>query len=58
MNKIRKVKQFKNYDIFISDDNSPDNTIDYLKRIKNKKVKISYNKKNLGYGGNIKKCMK
>ena len=57
-NKINKIKEFKNYDIYISDDNSPDNTIYYLKKIKNKKIKISYNKKNLGYGGNIKKCMK
>ena len=58
INKIKKIRQFKNYDIYISDDNSPDNTIYYLKGIKNKKIKISYNKKNLGYGGNIKKCMK
>ena len=58
INKIKKIRQFKNYDIYISDDNSPDNTIYYLKRIKNKNITISYNKKNLGYGGNIKKCMK
>ncbi len=57
-NKINKINEFNNYDIYISDDNSPDNTIYYLKKIKNKKIKVSYNKKNLGYGGNIKKCIK
>ena len=31
-NKINKIKEFKNYDIYISDDNSPDNTIYYLKK--------------------------
>tara|TARA_B100001057_G_scaffold375504_1_gene380330 strand:+ start:4205 stop:4906 length:702 start_codon:yes stop_codon:yes gene_type:complete len=56
-NKISKIKKFKLYDIYISDDNSPDDTINYLKKIKNKNVKISYNKRNLGYGGNIKKCL-
>ena len=56
--KIKEIKEFKNYDIYISDDNSPDDTVYYLKKIKNKKIKISFNKKNLGYGGNIKKCLK
>ena len=57
-NKISKLKEFKNYDIYISDDNSPDDTVSYLKNIKNKNIKISLNKKNLGYGGNIKKCIR
>tara|TARA_Y100000590_G_scaffold230263_1_gene259588 strand:+ start:2323 stop:3024 length:702 start_codon:yes stop_codon:yes gene_type:complete len=56
--KISKLKEFKNYDIYISDDNSPDDTVSYLKNIKNKNIKISLNKKNLGYGGNIKKCIR
>ena len=32
----------------------------YIKIVKNRygsKIKINYNKKNLGYGGNIKKCI-
>ena len=58
INKISKLKEFKNYDIYISDDNSPDDTISYLKDIKNKNIKISLNNKNLGYGGNIKKCIR
>ena len=55
--KISKIKSFKLYDIYISDDNSPDDTVNYLKKIKKTNVKISLNKKNLGYGGNIKKCL-
>lgn len=55
--KISKIKSFKLYDIYISDDNSPDDTVYHLKKIKKKNVKISFNKKNLGYGGNIKKCL-
>ena len=31
INKISKLKEFKSYDIYISDDNSPDDTISYLK---------------------------
>ena len=57
-NKISKIKKFKFYDIYISDDNSTDDTINYLKKIKKKNTRISINKKNLGYGGNIKKCLK
>ena len=57
LDKISKIKKFKSYDIYISDDNSPDDTYYYLKKIKKKNVKVSINRKNLGYGGNIKKCM-
>ena len=50
-----------NYQILISDDNSNDNiTIKYINLVKSKfgsKVKLNFNKKNLGYGGNIKKCI-
>ena len=56
--KISRIKKFKFYDIYISDDNSPDDTINYLKKIKKKNIQISLNKKNLGYGGNIKKCLR
>ena len=56
--KISRIKKFKFYDIYISDDNSPDDTINYLRKIKKKNIQISLNKKNLGYGGNIKKCLR
>ena len=48
-----------NYKILISDDCSNDNTLKHIKEIKKKHKKVisNYNLKNLGYGGNIKKCM-
>ena len=48
-----------NYKILISDDCSNDNTLQYINEIKKKHKKVisNYNLKNLGYGGNIKKCM-
>ena len=54
-------KRLKKYHVHIllSDDCSKDSTIDYSKKIlkKFKKSKLNINKKNLGYGGNIKKCL-
>jgi len=45
--------------ILISDDLSNDDTMIYAKSIKkkNKNVLLNENKKNLGYGGHIKKCL-
>ena len=59
MNKINKInKKNDTYKILISDDCSTDDTIDYIKKIKkNKNIKIIINKRNLGYGGNIKQCL-
>jgi hypothetical protein len=59
MKKIKKLNLKKDiYKVLISDDCSKDNTIDYIKKFKNlKNTKIILNKKNLGYGGNIKKCL-
>ena len=61
VNKI-PIKYLKkhNYAIYASDDASKDNTILYLKKLKKrfkKKLIITENIKNLGYGGNIKKCI-
>ena len=50
-----------NYSIYASDDASNDDTIKYLLKIKKnlgKKFILNVNKFNLGYGGNIKKCLK
>ena len=48
-----------NYKILISDDSSNDNTIKHMNNIKkkNKRVQLNFNKKNIGYGANIKKCL-
>ena len=45
-----------NYKILISDDSSNDNTIKHMNNIKkkNKRVQLNFNKKNIGYGANIK----
>ncbi len=53
------IKKF-NYEIYISDDHSNDETIDYIKDIKKKYLNVSFklNYQNVGYGGNIKRCIK
>ena len=58
--KIKKInKKSDNYSILISDDFSKDDTIEYLKKINYPgKIKIILNKKNYGYGANIKKCLR
>jgi hypothetical protein len=44
--------------VLLSDDCSKDDTFAHIKKIKNSKnVYININKKNLGYGGHIKKCL-
>ena len=48
------------YKILISDDSSNDNTLKHIKKVKKKyknKIIINLNINNLGYGGNIKKCL-
>lgn len=50
----------KKYKILISDDNSRDNTIEFIRQIKKKykkKIVINLNNSNLGYGKHIKKCI-
>lgn len=48
------------YKILISDDYSGDDTKYFITELKNKYKNIitNFNSKNLGYGGNIKKCMR
>ena len=58
---FKKLSKF-DYQIYISDDNSDDNiSLKYIKLTKYKfgsKVKLNFNKNNIGYGANIKKCIK
>ena len=54
------LKQY-DYAIYISDDASKDNTMEYAKQLSKKykkKLVLNENRFNLGYGGNIKKCIK
>ena len=57
---FKKLSAF-NYTIYISDDNSDDQiSLKYIKLAKLKfgrKIKLNFNKNNIGYGGNIKKCI-
>lgn len=48
-----------NFKILISDDHSNDDTQNLSIKIKKKykNILLNFNKKNLGYGGNIKKCL-
>ena len=49
------IKQnFKNWEMIISDDQSTDGSIEFLKKIKHKKIQIFFQKKNLGIYGNLK----
>ena len=57
---FKKLKMF-NINLLFSDDASKDDSINLAKKIKNnnksKKIFINENKKNLGYGAHIKKCL-
>ena len=57
-NKIpfEKLKKF-DVKVLMSDDCSNDDTETYIKKLKNKKNFININKKNIGYGAHIKKCL-
>ena len=55
---FKYLKKFK-YKILFSDDCSNDETVNYIKEIenKNRNIIVNFNKKNIGYGANIKKCL-
>lgn len=46
-------QSFKNYQINISDDRSTDDTIEVIKKIKDKRIQIHKNKVNVGYAKNL-----
>ena len=60
LNKIKKLnKRRDHFKILISDDCSTDDTCNYIKKINSaSKIKIILNKENLGYGANIKRCLR
>lgn len=47
-------QSFQDFEIIISDDCSKDNTLEVIKRFKDKRIKIHRNKKNLDYGRNLR----
>lgn len=53
------IKNFK-YQIYISDDNSDDDTLNYISDIKKRypNIVFKFNRKNVGYGANIKRCIR
>ena len=51
-------QDFSDFRIIISDDVSKDNTIAVIKKIKDKRIKIFKNKKNLGYSLNLESAKK
>lgn len=53
---FKKLRKF-DYNVLISDDASKDDTVSFINKIKGKKIFKNNNNINLGYGGNIKKCL-
>ncbi|MBU1071068.1 glycosyltransferase [Patescibacteria group bacterium] len=51
-------QNFQNFNIIIQDDTSTDDTLQIIKQLKNKKIKIYQNKKNLGYSRNLERGRK
>jgi len=47
-------QSFQNFEIVISDDCSKDNTIEAIKKFKDKRIIIYKNERNLGYGKNLR----
>jgi len=46
-------QSFQDFEIIVSDDCSKDDTVEVIKKLKDKRIKIHQNKVNLGYGKNL-----
>lgn len=57
---IRSIlsQSFQNFEILIQDDASKDDTVEVLESIKDDRIKIFRNEKNLGYPGNLRSLAK
>ena len=49
---------FKDFELVVVDNASTDNTINIVKSIKDNRIKLYRNKKNLGCDGNLEECKK
>lgn len=58
LDKLKKLNRKISFNILISDDCSIDDTKKYFPKKRTKNIYLNINKKNLGYGGNVKKCIK
>ena len=47
---------YKHFELVIVDDCSKDNSVEIIKKIKDKRIKLYRNKKNKGCGGNLMEC--
>lgn len=56
LKKLKTLRRKIKFDILISDDCSTDNTKYYFPKNKSGYI-LKINKRNLGYGGNVKKCL-
>ncbi len=58
-NTIRSIlyQDYKNYEVIINDDASTDETVKVVEPFTDKKIKLFKSKKNLGYPGNLNKCL-
>lgn len=50
-------QSFADFDLIITDDNSTDNTPEIIKKIKSDRIKFYMYEKNVGYPGNMERCM-
>ena len=50
-------QSYKNIELIVVDDNSSDNTLDVVKSVKDKRLKIYHNETNYGMAGNWNKCL-
>jgi glycosyltransferase involved in cell wall biosynthesis len=49
-------QSFSDFELVISDDNSSDDTVEVLKSIKDSRIKVFVNPRNLGYARNLEAC--
>ena len=51
-------QSFDDFELIIVDDKSKDNTVEVIRKIKDSRIRVYENKRNLGYSGNLEECRK